>query len=436
MKLNELLARDRNSQVAGFSGRTNADPLGNRVHDLETILSITRKINTSLILSDVLALVMDHAIRITNAERGFLMLADKEGRLQYVVGQDKNGSSIHPENFQVSESVLNDVYRTGESICIEDALHDERFEQRQSIIDLELQTIMSAPLKTPDATIGVIYVDSRYIHPVTKNEILQLFEILAGQAAITIQNARLYENLKKTYDELNEANDHIIKSERMALRGEMAAEVSHELKNVLAICMLQNSAVQRHIRQGDKGTAEKYVTDMFGSLEKIQAFAENLLVRSSLKSELHPLQLNTLIGKFTIFIKSLNKFRQGKIITRLSDTLPNIDADRDQIQQVLLNLLNNSIEAFTQAEIILQTEYDPAKNMVRLSISDNGPGLDPRVKEKVFAEKVTTKPNGHGFGLPVCRKIMNNHGGEIVVESVPGQGTKFTMTIPASSAVT
>ncbi|MBI3364267.1 MAG: GAF domain-containing protein [Ignavibacteriae bacterium] len=94
-------------------------------------------------------------------------------------------------------------------------------------MDLALQTILCAPLKTHDASIGVIYVDSRYIQAINRAEILRLFEILAGQAAIAIHNARLYEDLKRTYEELKEANEHIIASERMVLRGEMAAEVSH-----------------------------------------------------------------------------------------------------------------------------------------------------------------------------------------------------------------
>jgi len=437
MKLNELLNKnqilhgEQNGALAAEEySALEPSQVMNWSGDLETILNITRKINTSLVLADVLSLVMDQAIRITRADRGFIVLADAENRLQRIMNLDKHGKAVDPENFRVSTSVLDDVFRTGESICIEDALHDHRFEQSQSIIDLALQTIMCAPLMTPDATIGVIYVDSKSLHAINKGEILRLFEILAGQAAIAIQNARLYSNLKKTYEELKEANDHIIRSERMALRGEMAAEVSHELNNILTIANLQTQSLRRCIQRRDVENSDKYSGDILESINRIQTFAENLLVRSTPKSELAPMKLNELIGKFHVFIKSLKKFRSGKIVLDLDESAPIINADRDQVQQVLLNLVNNAIEASQEATIIISTESDPAKGNLRLIVADNGPGLDPSVKEKLFAEKITTKPNGHGFGLPVCRKIIENHGGSITAESAVGQGTRFIVTFP------
>lgn len=432
MKLNELLSQHSVAKPDQPAVHAAQLPSGGRVQDLETVLSVVRKINTSLVLSDVLALVIDHAIRITQADRGFLMLADKDGKLQYVIAHDKQGNLIQPENFQVSRSVLEDVFSTGASVCIEDALNDERFEQRKSIVNLELQTIMCAPMQTHEQTIGVIYVDSRYIHAVNKDEVLRMFEILAGQAATAINNARLYGDLKKTFEELRDANDHIIKSERMALRGEMAAEVSHELKNILNIALLQTQALQRRLKQGETDTTEKLLSELVDSIRKIHNFSESLLVRERLSSELEPLQLNQFVGDFTMFIRHLPKFRKGKVQGDLDMELPLVLADRDQIQQVLLNLANNAIEAFDEATITIATTYDFATNTVRLAVTDNGPGLPPQVKAKAFLEKVTTKADGHGFGLPVCRKIIQNHKGDITVRSEEGKGTTFVITIPAA----
>ncbi|MBI3364268.1 MAG: GAF domain-containing protein [Ignavibacteriae bacterium] len=131
MKLNEILSENQSvniEKVPDSGHRVSADTVapiyGSRAQDLEMVLSITRKINTSLVLSDVLSLVLDHAIRITRAERGFIMLADSTGALQYMNGLDREGKVIHPESFQISSSVLEDVFRTGESMCVEDALHD------------------------------------------------------------------------------------------------------------------------------------------------------------------------------------------------------------------------------------------------------------------------------------------------------------------------
>src|SRR3990172_812528 len=106
MKFNELVKEKPGNGTAAISERMSFDK---RVQNLETILDVVRKTNTSLVLSDALELVIDQAIRITNAERGFLMLADEKRTLQFVVGRDRNGNAIHPKNFQVSSSVLEDV---------------------------------------------------------------------------------------------------------------------------------------------------------------------------------------------------------------------------------------------------------------------------------------------------------------------------------------
>ncbi|MEK7249584.1 MAG: GAF domain-containing protein, partial [Bacteroidota bacterium] len=228
MKFDELVSKSPNEPPeVGPADATSQT----RVQDLEMILNVVRKINTSLELSEVLELVTDEAIRIVKADRGFLMLAGNGGKLEFVVGRDAKGESIQAENFQVSSSVLEDVFTTGESLCIENALADQRFEHRQSILNLALQTIICSPLKTQEERIGVLYVDSKHIQAVDKSEILSLFEILVGQAAFAIRNARLYAHLKNAYEDLREAHQHIVRSERMAMKGELASEVSHELKN-------------------------------------------------------------------------------------------------------------------------------------------------------------------------------------------------------------
>ena len=427
MKFNELVKKNLQNGVRAVVQEAGID---RRIANLETVLSVVRKTNTSLVLPDVLELVIDQAIRITNAERGFLMLGGEKNTLQFVMGRDRDGKPIHPENFRVSSSVLEDVFVTGESICIENALNDERFERRHSVQNLELQTIMCAPLQTREATIGVIYVDSRHIQAIDKEDTLYLFEILAGEAAIAIQNARLYEDLRKTYEELKQANDQIIKSEKVALRGELAAEVSHELKNLVAVILLQLHGLQKSITKGEAQRPTDLVNEIIQSVHKINAFSQNLLVRSSVVPQMKEADLNKLVSDFVAFIRVLPKYHHGRVQMESDETLPKVKMDREQIQQVLLNLANNAVESYPSATVTFKTEYDVLKNLVRLSVADNGKGLDPRIKDKILVEKITTKENGHGYGLSICRKIIESHGGRIAVESEPCKGTTFTMTFP------
>lgn len=407
-------------------------PTRSPVQDIETILNIVRKINTSLVLTDVLEYVTDEAIKLAKADRGFLMLADQSGKLEFVVGRSALGESIKAESFQISMSVLEDVFKTGESICIENALSDERFERRQSIMNLELQTIICSPLHTHDEKIGVIYVDSKYIQAVDKEEILSVFEILAGQAAIAIKNARLYDDLKKTFEQLKQANQHIIKSERMAMKGELAAEVSHELKNLVAVVLLNLELMQRKAGKVSAEEISAIIEKTIGGARKIEGFSKSLLTRNRANAKPLPSSLNKITADFVEFVKVLPKFKRSNVVTTPNTGIPPVSVDVDQIQQVLLNLVNNSVEASPSARIELKTEFDKAHDSVRLLVSDNGPGIDESIVGRLFTEKVTTKPDGHGYGLPICKQLVEEHGGTIAVHSVKGQGVTFVMTFPAS----
>ena len=412
-------------------GRQSAPLQGIEDRNLETILTVVRKINTSLVLSDVLALVLDEAIRIASAERGFLMLANADHHLEFVMGRTVEGTSIDAANFRVSSTVLNDVYSTGESLCIESALRDARFERKESVMDLELQTILCSPLRTIDETIGVIYVDSKFIQPVDREEILNLFEILAGQAAIAIKNARLYENLHKAYHDLSEANDQIVKFERMATKGELIAEVSHELKNMLSIVLMSHELIRRQFVRLSDEKGQDLIARATKSAEKIAAFAEALQSREHAKGNMTLKDPNVVIANFVEFVRVLPRFRGCTITILRGEGIPEVALDVDQIQQVLLNLLMNAIQARHDATIVLASSYSAQDHSVAISVSDNGPGIEDAVLQRLFKEKVTTKPDGHGYGLRVCDQVLAHHGGSIAIQSRLHEGTTFTLTLPA-----
>lgn len=401
-----------------------------RKRDLERILAVIRKINTSLVLSEVLELVIDEAIRITNAERGFLMLGNADGKLEFVVGRDIAGASIPATGFRVSSSVLDDVYASGESMCIENALHDERFERRESIMNLELQTILCSPLKTQDETIGVIYVDSRYIQPIDKAEILNLFEILAGQAAIAIKNARLYDDVKRAYDDLKHANNQIIRFERMAMKGELAAEVSHELKNHIAIVILALDVIERRHQQALPADVQSLLGSIRQGAKRIQAFSQSLLTPKRTEAKLTSQNPNKVITDFVEFIRSLPKFKRHKLVLTLDQTLPELMLDTDQMHQVFLNLANNAVETGDDVAVEFSTRLDHETQMMEIRVKDNGPGIDEALLGKILLQRITTKPTGHGYGLSICRQIIEQHGGVMRVESSKGNGACFIMTFP------
>lgn len=428
MKLSEILYAD---QIYRGSDHVNAVSGVNRAEDLERILSVVKLINNSLVLDEVLRLVVDYSIEVAKAERGFLLLADDEGELRCRVARNSGKESIPLDKVVISRTIVDDVHQTGESTFVENAQTDNNFDRQQSIVSLSLQTILCTPLHVMNEKVGVIYVDSRSILAVKKNEIIDLFEILAGQAAIAIKNAQLYERLSKAYKDLEDANEQVLKFERLASRGEMAAEVGHELNNSLSISYLQLQSLKRSLQRDTPAQREGKIDSAITELKKTIQFTSGLVETSAFKTNKYLGNVNDVIQDFIRFIKILPKFRKKEIVTLLDEGIPPILFDKQQVQQVLLNLVKNAYEASDDVTITITTQLNRETNEVRISVSDNGPGIPPEVKKVMFTKKITTKENGHGYGLPICKKIVENHNGRIEVVSEVNKGTSFHLIFPA-----
>ena len=174
-----------------------------RRDDLEALLDISKAINSTLVLDDILQMVMRRASKLLQAERGFLMLLDEEGNLQFKTAHNICKESLSKEDFRISMSIANNVAKTGKSTYTSDAQHDERYSKQKSIVELDLKSIMCVPLKSKERIIGIVYLDNSSKSNIFLQSDLYLFELFAGQAAMAIENAKLYENLlsMKIYNE-------------------------------------------------------------------------------------------------------------------------------------------------------------------------------------------------------------------------------------------
>ncbi|HLP18471.1 MAG TPA: GAF domain-containing sensor histidine kinase [Bacteroidota bacterium] len=402
---------------------------GNTI-DLEQLLNVFKTINRSLILDDVIVLVLDNAIRIARAERGFLLLADEKNELHTVMARDSKDTTLNSDQYTISESIARDVYKAGESICVEHAQHDKLYDSRSSILSLSLETILCSPLIVRGEIIGVIYVDSKHIQPVNRNEIINLFEILAGQAAISLKNAQLYRSVTKAYNDLQNTNDVLLKMDRLAIKGEIAAEVSHELKNLFQVTLLQFDSLERNFQRLESEAALDRVKEAHRSVKRIELFARGLLENSSMKVNKMIGDLNRSITETVGLLQPLRKFKFAHIETSLDKDIPYCCFDTQQIQQLLLNLMNNAVEACSGATLTITSELLPTTHEILIRVNDDGPGITDEIIAKLFNEKITTKADGHGYGLSICKKIAENHYGTIKVSSSPGRGTTFSIRMP------
>lgn len=370
---------------------------GEKHRNLEIILNVVKAINSSLILEDVLKIVLDNLISLAKADKGCLFLVNGEEVLKCALARNSRGETINEEAISYSKSIVNDVYLSGEPIVIEDVLNYSDFMKKESVVALNLKTIICVPLTVDSERIGVVYVDSNRVSEINKNEILQLFEILAGHAAIAIRNAKLYEKLSKAYADLQSANEAMIKAERMATRGALASEIGHELSNYLTIISINAKLISREITKiSQDERLNNSLSSLLSGINKMKYFIRGLLDSAEMKPNKQPSDINSIIRDTIQFVQPLSRYSTVKFIEELDPELPIVNVDPFQIQQLLINLYKNATDARKDATIITRTYFDKEFNRVEIRVADNGPGIPPEVREKLFNINLTTKPGGHG----------------------------------------
>ncbi len=543
----DLIAQ-KHPRLAKKEGKSEA-----RSADLKALLEISKAINSTLVLDDILQVVMKRAIELLQAERGFLMLLDERGDLQFRTVYNLQHETMPKDDFKISNSIANEVVRTGKPVFASDAQADERFSKQESILELHLRSIMCVPLKLRDRIIGVVYLDNSSDAKIFLQSDLYLFELFAEQAAIAVENAKLYESLlnlkyynesvvnatpvgivvvdgdlsittlntaasdilgsgvdpvkydpaahKKSFvslwperererwtelikgvlssgvqyqdnkyyhqigdeqkvlsiklDRLNEGEgtvtgvivvleditekavleNYVLMSERLVAKGEMAANIGHELNNYLTIISNNAELLKLHVRREAYDKVEKNVSSIFDNIQKIKRFTDSLMDLSKLEAEFVEYEVKNLIEELLFSLKPHATFDFIDIDVEIPTDLPKVHMDVGQMHQVLLNLIYNAVEAIDPGEnkhgrIQVVVDANRAANVVSIEVTDNGPGISVDDLDKVFEPRFTTKEKGHGLGLSNCRRILESHGGTITAISDGVDGTTFKLTMP------
>ena len=425
---------------AGLKATLGNEETSERVKNLEAILNILNTINRSLILDDVLELVLKNAIRLTNSERGFIVLKNDEDILEYKLGLDSEKNELPEESFNISNTVVNDVFTTGQSIFLEGAQSDTNYDPTKSILRLDLQTILCSPLITDGKKIGVIYVDSKHLQKIKVREITGTFEILAGQAAAAIRNAQLYNGQVAANNALQEANTHLIQAERKTLKSSIDAEIGQSLQGLVHLALLENESLMRTIEKSQK----EYESNSNGnntlvldrlklkskvaidSIRNIQKYAQVLLETSLLNLNKDSGDINRTIQSVIKYLSPMKKFYLVTFNTELNN-LSNCNFDSEQIQHLLVHLFTNAAEAKRDATISIKSDFE--KEKITLEIKDDGPGFPPEILKDPFGSAMDRKGS---YGLYLCKSIIDRHNGTMELENIKDGGALITIKLPAA----
>jgi signal transduction histidine kinase len=291
------------------------------------------------------------------------------------------------------------------------------------------------PLAARKTTLGLLVLSKLAPHRWGADQV-DVAEALASQASVSIENARLYENARKAYRDLREAQARIIQSEKLAVVGTFSAGLAHEIRNPLNSIALQLSILERRAAPLEAGLARE-LSDLVAVIRQELRRLDNLVsdflkFSGSGRMKHRPVSLDALVDEVLRLLQPEAR-AAGVTLQRVppSVPLPELSLDGEKIKQVLINLLQNAIEAQPQGGRVVM-ECSLRDGRARVVVRDKGPGLPPGLD--VFQLFVTTKARGTGLGLPIAQQIVLEHGGEIEAESTPGEGATFTISLPAVPA--
>ena len=430
-------------------------------------------------LKTVLDTLVEAAARLCEADQGTIA-RDRDGVFQRVATYGFSDEfteyvrtiPVIPERGTATGRALLD----GKVVHIPDVQADPEYTFAEAQKLGGFRTILSLPMLREGVPIGVLALTRREVRPFTDKQI-ELVSTFADQAAIAIENVRLFESVEartrelvKSLEDLRTAQDRLVQTEKLASLGQLTAGIAHEIKNPLNF-VNNFSAVSVELidelrealggaQLGGKLREEiGEITDTLqGNLEKIvqhgkraDSIVKNMLLHSRQGSGEHrPVDINALVDEsLNLAYHGARAEKQGFNITLEKSFDPaagEVDLFPQEVTRVLLNLISNGFYAATKRKADANgDDYEPTltaatKNLgdrVEIRIRDNGTGIPPEVKERLFNPFFTTKPAGEGTGLGLSIShdiIVKQHGGSIEVDTQTGEFTEFRIVLPRRAA--
>jgi signal transduction histidine kinase len=299
----------------------------------------------------------------------------------------------------------------------------------------DFNEFVTIPLRAEGLPLGLLVADNFYTgKPITEASIDAL-HTLATTCTNVLEKTLLHQQLSERLKELEyfnkvlrENQNYLIQTERLADIGKLAATVAHEFKTPLVTIGGYTRRIMRKIESGSCDLKElEIISAEVSRLEQITS--EILEYSKKSRLETKPQKINYLVKESLDFMTA--QLRSGKIelITDFDPHEPQLELDERRFRQVVYNIVGNALEAMSPGgKLVIRTRA--GEGNVMLSIEDNGRGIADDFKEHLFTPFFTTKSSGSGLGLPISKKIVEDHGGRIEVESLPSRGTRFSIIFP------
>jgi signal transduction histidine kinase len=410
----------------------------------------TQAVSHILDLNELLERILELIFRYLDADRGCIMLRDlppteggsgsgvlKSAEFQPKAVRWRDGIS-RQEKIPVSRTIMDYVLREKQGILVSDVAGDERFQAVQSIVRHGISEIICVPMKGRHDTLGVLYLDSRTISrdplgaPIPGGKSARKFSgdhlflagALAHQAALAVEETRYHQAM--------------VQAERLAAVGQTIAALSHHIKNILQGLKSGSEILKMGLQDMDAALLQQGWKNIEKNQGKIYDLVVDMLSYSKEREpNVESTDLNGVARDVIELLAPRAKELGIELMTGLDDKLPNCPADPEGIHRALLNIVGNALDAVEDAaapRVVVMTAREEEGEWVHFEVRDNGSGIPPEKIHDIFRPFVSTKGSrGTGLGLAVSRKILREHGGDILVRSQPGQGSAFILRLPLRS---
>ena len=375
---------------------------------LQAILETAQLLVQDADLEELLEKSLDRLLSISGTDRGFLMLVEDgelEARVQRNLGQELEGA------IQVSLSSVKSVFETGDPIWILNVADDHHLASQQSIMRLELKTILCLPLVLQGKRIGVAYLDSR--RPIREPPDRETFEAIVALCAIAIERTRLFEEN--------------LRSQVLATVGQVSSSIVHDFKNGLFVLrghadLLELSTEDHKIRHHCRKILEcvdrltHLSQDVLDYAKVREPNLASVDLQPFLESILEPMIPQA--AELGVQLRSDG----GPCMARL---------DPARFTRVIENLLTNALDAMTAMSGEILVSWNRVPEGVQIRVKDNGKGIPRKALKRIFEPFFSFgKKKGTGLGMATVKKIVEEHEGTLEVTSEEGQGTEILMLLP------
>ncbi|MCB8942988.1 MAG: GAF domain-containing protein [Ardenticatenaceae bacterium] len=440
--------------------------LHKHVEDLTSLYDISQAITSSLDLQAILAIITEHTTQLLNSAATSLVLLDRErGDLFFAAASGEAADFIRGKRLPLGEGVMGWVVEHGRPLLITNAQQDERhysgFDQSSGF---QATSLLCVPLQTKGRTIGAIEALNKNEGPFDESD-QRLLTLLAIPVATAIENAQLFEKARREIRERQRAEEELaaereLLAQRVAerttdlsaanaelaraarLKDEFLASMSHELRTPLNAILGISEALQEEIFGSLSEKQKQGLQSIEESGRHLLALINDILDLSKIEAgklslTINPVEVKSVSEASLRFIKQDALHKHLSVESDYDPQVHTIPADERRLKQILVNLLSNAVK-FTPAghRIGLAVKGDAAANLVHFTVWDTGIGIAPENVEKLFRpfvqldSRLAREYSGTGLGLSLVYRMTKMHGGDVSLESEPGRGSRFTISLP------